>query len=87
MPDLTNEEMKERLRRRIRAAVDPERYVCTQAQQIDKHTEQDEYQHIAIYARISTIGQWPESPCCSHVAENNMQDEMEEDGGHDRNDQ
>ena len=54
MPELTNEERKERVRRRVRAATDPENYTYTPETEKTDYVKSDEFQRVAIYARVST---------------------------------
>lgn len=54
MPELTNEQRKERVRRRVRAATDPENYVYMPETERTDYVKSDEYQRVAIYARVST---------------------------------
>ena len=54
MPELTNEQRKERVRRRVRAATDPENYTYTPETERTDYVKSDEYQRVAIYARVST---------------------------------
>ena len=54
MPELTNEERKERVRKRVRAATDPESYTYTPETEKTDYVKSDEYQRVAIYARVST---------------------------------
>lgn len=54
MPELTNEERKERVRRRVRAATDPENYTYTPETERTDYVKSDEFQRVAIYARVST---------------------------------
>lgn len=50
----SNERRKERVRRRIRAATDPENYTYTPETERDDYVKSDEFQRVAIYARVST---------------------------------
>ena len=54
MPDLTREQKKEKVRRRIRAATDPESYSYRPEMENQDHVKNDEFQLVAIYARVST---------------------------------
>ena len=54
MPELTNEERKERVRKRVRAATDPENYTYMPETEKTEYVKSDEYQRVAIYARVST---------------------------------
>ena len=54
MPELTNEERKERVRRRVRAATDPESYTYIPETEKTNYVKSDEFQRVAIYARVST---------------------------------
>ena len=54
MADLTKEQKKERVRRRIRAATDPESYTYTPEIENQNHVKADEFQRVGIYARVST---------------------------------
>ena len=50
----TNEQKKERVRRRVRAATDPENYKYTPEKEKTDYVKSDEFQRVAIYARVST---------------------------------
>ena len=54
MSGLSNEERKDRVRRRIRAATDPENYSYTPAEESNDQLRFDEHQRVGIYARVST---------------------------------
>lgn len=54
MPELTNEEKRDRVRRRVRAATDPENYIYTPEKEQTDYVKSDEFQRVAIYARVST---------------------------------
>ena len=54
MAEMTNEQRKERVRRRVRAATDPENYTYTPETERTDYVKSDEYQRVAIYARVST---------------------------------
>ena len=54
MAELTNEQRKERVRRRIRAATDPENYSYTPETEKTDYVKADEFQRVGIYARVST---------------------------------
>lgn len=54
MPEWTREQQTERVRRRIRAAVDPDRYHYTPAKENQYDYIKNE-QRVAIYARVSTL--------------------------------
>lgn len=51
----TSEEQKDRVRRRIRAAQDPDSYYYTPAKDSNEYVKTDEYRRVAIYARVSTL--------------------------------
>ncbi len=53
--DMTNEQKKDRVRKRIRAAVDPDSYIYTPAKDLNEHPKKDERQRVGIYARVSTL--------------------------------
>lgn len=72
MPEWTVEQQKERVRRRIRSAVDPDSYVCVQAQENNVYARMDDFQRVAIYARVSTL-----NPLQTSSYEN-----MQEEGTH-----
>jgi len=52
--DQTREQQRDRVRRRIRAATDPESYEYTPEKHQTDHVKSDEFQRVAIYARVST---------------------------------
>ena len=54
MSEMTNEQKKERVRRRIRAATDPENYSYTPETERTDYVKADEFQRVGIYARVST---------------------------------
>lgn len=54
MPEWTREQQTERVRRRIRAAQDPDVYNYTPADD-NEYAKINEYQRVAIYARVSTL--------------------------------
>lgn len=54
MARLTNEQKKEKIRNRVRAQLDPTRYEFFPETVSDDHYKSDEYQRVAIYARVST---------------------------------
>ena len=54
MARLTNEQKKERIRNRVRAQLDPTRYEFYPETVTNDHYKGDEYQRVAIYARVST---------------------------------
>ena len=54
MPEQTKQQQRERVRQRIRAAVDPEHYEYTPEKHQSDHVKADEFQRVAIYARVST---------------------------------
>jgi len=73
MPEWTVEQQKERMmRRRIRSAVDPDSCVYVQGQENNVYARMDDYQRVAIYARVSTL-----NPIQTSSNEN-----MREDGSH-----
>ena len=51
----TSEQQRERVRKRIRKASDPDSYNYTPAKENNDYAKTDEYQRIAIYARVSTL--------------------------------
>ena len=55
MPKWTNEQKKEKTRKRIWTAIDPDRYKYTPAKNHDNYPKTDEYQRVGIYARVSTL--------------------------------
>lgn len=55
MSALNNEEQKARVRRRIRAAQDPDSYSYTPAIENTIRARAQEYQRVVIYARVSTL--------------------------------
>lgn len=55
MPEWTREQQTERVRRRIRAAQDPDSYHYTPAKENNEYAKFDEYLRVAIYARVSTL--------------------------------
>ena len=55
MREWTREQQTERVRRRIRAAVDPDNYHYTPAKENNEYAKIDEYLRVAIYARVSTL--------------------------------
>jgi len=54
MPHLTINEQKERVRRRVNAQVDPEKYEYYPETVSSDHYKSDEFQRVAVYARVST---------------------------------
>ena len=52
--DMTTEQRKERIRRRIRAKIDEEKYVYYPETIRTDHYKSDEYQRVAVYVRVST---------------------------------
>ncbi len=55
MPEWTREQQTERVRRRIRAAQDPDSYNYTPAKENNEYAKTNEFQRVAIYARVSTL--------------------------------
>lgn len=55
MSEWTREQQTERVRRRIRAAVDPDTYHYTPARENHEYANIDECLRVAIYARVSTL--------------------------------
>lgn len=55
MPEWTREQQTERVRRRIRAAVDPDNYTYTPPKENNEYAKTNDYQRVAIYARVSTL--------------------------------
>ncbi len=51
---MTNEERKERIRQRVRVQVDSDHYVYFPETVHTDHYKSDEYQRVAVYARVST---------------------------------
>lgn len=51
MREWTREQQTERVRRRIRAAVDPDNYHYTPAKENNEYAKIDEYLRVAIYVR------------------------------------
>ena len=54
MPQLTIDEQKERVRRRVNAQIDPEKYEYFPETVSSDHYKSDEFQRVAVYARVST---------------------------------
>ena len=54
MPHLTIDEQKERVRRRVNAQVDPDKYEYYPETVSSDHYKSDEFQRVAVYARVST---------------------------------
>ena len=54
MSEMTNAERKDKVRRRIRAATDPENYSYRPGMDSNDQVKFDEYQRVGIYARVST---------------------------------
>lgn len=54
MPQLTSEEQKDRVRRRVNAQVDPNKYEYYPETVSSDHYKSDEFQRVAVYARVST---------------------------------
>ena len=54
MSEMTNAERRDRVRRRIRAATDPENYSYRPGMDSNDQVKFDEYQRVGIYARVST---------------------------------
>lgn len=52
--NLTTEQKKERIRQRVRAQVDEDHYIHYPATVHTDHYKSDEYQRVAVYARVST---------------------------------
>ena len=53
--ELTNTQKQERVRQRIsQASVDPEKYEYIPAKEQNDHVKANEFQRVAIYARVST---------------------------------
>ena len=55
MPKWTNEQKKEKTRKRIWTATDPDHYKYTPSKNHDNYPKTDEYQRVGIYARVSTL--------------------------------
>lgn len=54
MSDITREQKKERTKKRIRTATNPENYSYTPEKENTDYVKADEYQRVGIYARVST---------------------------------
>lgn len=54
MSSMTREQQRERVRRRVRSATDPDKYEYTPEKEQTDHIKANEYQRVAIYARVST---------------------------------
>ena len=52
--DMTKEQKKERIRQRVRAQIDQDHYVYYPQTINNDHYKSDEYQRVAVYARVST---------------------------------
>ena len=52
--DMTKEQKKERIRQRIRAQIDQDHYFYYPQTINNDHYKSDEYQRVAVYARVST---------------------------------
>ena len=52
--DMTKEQKKERIRQRIRARIDQDHYIYYPQTVNNDHYKSDEYQRVAVYARVST---------------------------------
>ena len=52
--EMTKEEKKERIRQRIRARIDQDHYIYYPQTVNNDHYKSDEYQRVAVYARVST---------------------------------
>lgn len=52
--EMTNEQKKDRVRKRIKAAVDPDSHIYTPAKDQNEYPNKDERQRVGIYARVST---------------------------------
>ena len=57
MPEWTREQQTERVRRRIRAAQDPDRYNYTPAKENNEYADINKNLRVAIYVRVSTLRQ------------------------------
>ena len=55
MPEWTRQQQTDRVRRRIRAAVDPDSYFYIPAKENNEYANIDKHLRIAIYARVSTL--------------------------------
>lgn len=54
-PELTKAQKQNRVRQRIsQASIDPDKYEYFPAKEQNDHVKADEYQRVAIYARVST---------------------------------
>ena len=51
----THEQQRDRVRQRIRAAIDPDNYIYTPAKEKNEYAKTDEFQRVGIYARVSTM--------------------------------
>lgn len=54
LTEMTKEEKKERIRQRIRARIDQDHYIYYPQTVNNDHYKSDEYQRVAVYARVST---------------------------------
>lgn len=49
-----NEQQKERVKRRVRLATDPDKYTYFPEKEKTDYVKSDEFQRVGIYARVST---------------------------------
>ena len=54
MPEMTREQQRERVRRRVKSATDPENYTYFPEKENTDYVKNDEFQRVGIYARVST---------------------------------
>ncbi len=54
MPEMTREQQRERVRRRVRAATNPENYTYFPEKENTDYVKSDQFQRVGIYARVST---------------------------------
>ena len=52
---MTREQQADRVRRKVRAASDPDRYSYTPPKENNEYAKTNEFQRVAIYARVSTL--------------------------------
>ena len=54
MPEMTREQQRERVRRRVKSATNPENYTYFPEKENTDYVKNDEFQRVGIYARVST---------------------------------
>ena len=54
MPEMTREQQRERVRRRVKSATNPENYTYFPEKENTDYVKSDEFQRVGIYARVST---------------------------------